>query len=279
MKKKYITIIVIVLVLIGAGATFGIIHDNNEVKAEQLEKQEHEEQIEIEKDNLKTAETAIDKAYETRSDKDIEAAKTAIDKLSDNQKEDKTKLNDKITKLNNFLKQIFDVETAITNATKSKSDADINSAQVLIDKETDEYLKNDKLSAQKRLDELKALITKEKERQRLEAETKEKATKAAQTSQTEQNEAIQQPQTDTATQQNQASNQEAYQGQPQQQYREPTYQSPAQPSPSQPTPSAPAGGGGNSLPGGPTQGGGSNGAGITDSPGGNDGVGEIEWEH
>lgn len=295
MKKKNIIIcIIVVVIVLGGSVAYGVIHRNNEVKAEQLERQKLEEQIEKEKKALKSAELAVDTAYKTRSDEDIDKANEAIEKLNDNQKTDKTKFTDRMEKLNGFLKLISDVDEAIAKATESKSDADINAAQSLIDKETDEYLKNDKLSAQKRLDELKAQITKEKEKQKLDAENKAKAAKAAQAQQTAQNEANQQAQTDEAAQQNQASNQQAYQEQPQQQYQEPANQSPAQPNytqpapaqptPSQPTPStpapsAPAGGGGNNLPAGPTQGGGSNGAGIENSPGGNDGIGEIEWEH
>jgi hypothetical protein len=70
-----------------------------------------------------------------------------------------------MTTLAGFIKQVSDVNTSLNKAIQSKSDKDIQATQALINKEIDSYLKSDKSSAQKKLNDLKAKIAKEKKEQ------------------------------------------------------------------------------------------------------------------
>lgn len=143
--------------LISASVAFGIIHQQ-QVKAERI-LQEKQETGKIE---LKMATSAVDTAYQTRSDKDIKNAETALSKLGVNNKTEQTKLTGKLTKLKGFLKQISDINTTLTKAIQSKSEQDIKETQTLIDKENNTYLKNDKVNLQNRLNALITLIAEEK---------------------------------------------------------------------------------------------------------------------
>jgi len=216
-KKRTLTVAIIVLIIIAGGA-FGIIHHNNEVQAEKIAKQK--EQIQKEKDILENAKLATVKAYESREKNDIDTANEAINKLADRQKENKSELNDKMIKLEAFLKQITNVNTALAKATTSKSSSDIDSAQSLIDKMTDDYLKNDKSAAQKKLNDLKEQITKEKAK--IEADNKAKKGAEESVQQVQKTQTVQSP---TETEQPQQTYQE-----PQQSYQQPetTQQAPQQ---------------------------------------------------
>lgn len=282
MNKKKKIILAITAILAVCVGSYGVVRHNNEVQAQQKQ----EALIKKEKTNLESASSAVNLAYETRDSKDIETANEAIDKLSNNQKEDKTELSKKMSKLDSLLKQLAEINTAIEKANKSKAEADVKSAQTLLDKTTDNYLKNDKKILQDKLDTLKRQIA-EEAKKKAEAEAKAKDEAAMVKTQQEQQAAAQE------SQNNQVSNQETYQEPPKQNYQEPTYQeptyqtpaeqpsyqAPSQPAPAQPAPSQPSGGGGKPLPDGPVFGGGSNGAGIENSPGGNDGIGDFgPWQ-
>ena len=281
MKKKVIIGAILAFLILSSGITYAVVQHNNQVQARELVQKKQEEQEKKETANLKTAETAVDQAYYSRKETDIEAAKKAVGKLSDKQNTDKTKLNEKLTKLNELLKQLSELNTALDKATKSKSDADMKTVQNLLDKMTNDYLKNDKVVAQKKITSLEEQVKKE-------ADEKNKAVADAEAAkQIEVNQTAQTP-----TEPGQASDQSAYTDQvpAQQQQEQPTYQAPAQqqqeqpayqapaqqtpsqpnyqqPIPSQPSPNQPTGpNGGNGTP---------NGAGIVDSPGGWDTPGNV----
>ncbi|AND72609.1 MULTISPECIES: hypothetical protein [Enterococcus] len=102
MNKKKVIAIAIIAVLAICGGTYGVVNHNNEVQAQQKQ----EALIKKEKENLESAKSAVDQAYETRDSKHIEVAKKAIDKLSNNQKDDKTNLSERMDKLDSLLKQL-----------------------------------------------------------------------------------------------------------------------------------------------------------------------------
>lgn len=240
MNKKIVVLIMVTTVITALVICGGMYRDaqrNNKVEADRVAQQKLDERIEKEKETLQTAEAAVNTAYKSRSDKDIDTANEAIKKLTENQKAEKTKLTDKMTKLVGFLKQISAVNEAIKKAEESRTDADIKAAQDLIDKEIDPYLKDDKKAAQKRLDDLKTQIANELAQQQLEAEAQE------QTEPTE--EPIQpseeQPNTQEIQpeQQTPAPAQPAYSEQPQPSYQQPVQQDPVQPAPIEPETSNP----------------------------------------
>lgn len=289
--------IAIIAILAVCGGTYGFVHHNNVVQAQQKQ----EALIKKERESFKSAKSAVDQAYKTRDSKDIEAANKAIDKLSNSQKEDTAKLSKRMNKLDNLIKQLSEINTALEKANTSKTDADIKSVQELLDKVTDDYLKNDKKTIQDKLDILKAQIVKDDEKKKADAKADQEAKlkEAAQAQQIQQNQTAQHaPSIDTTTaQNNQASGQPVYQEQPQQNYQQPAYQAPmeqpnyqqpaqpnnnqqpAQQTPTNPAPSQPSA---PSQPTGPNGGNGTaNGAGIIDSPGGWDTAGNVgmgEWQ-
>lgn len=159
-NKKVLLSLLVGLILIG-GAVFGGIHQQ-QVKAERIAQEKQEALIKAEKKNLSHATSAVESAYKTRGKKEIALAHSAISKLDEKQKKDKLSLTTKMTALNGFIKQVSDVNTSLNKAIQSKSDKDIQATQVLIDKMTDSYLKSDKESAQKKLNDLKNKIIKAK---------------------------------------------------------------------------------------------------------------------
>lgn len=253
---------IIFALLIIAGVTFGIVHQQ-QAKAERIA----QEKRETEKKLLKTATAAVDTAYQARSDKDIAYAETAVSKLSSHQNADKSQLIKKLTQLKSYLKQISDVNIALSKATQSKTEEDIKATQALIDMETSDYLKADKTEAQSKLSTLIAQIAKEK------AETEAKTRAEAQAKQGA-SEALQQ-----ASNAVQAPSVETYSPAPQQPYQAPT-QSNSTLAPQQNYQEAVPNGGNTYTPpkneykkpdGTP------NSAGIVDSPGGTDPVGGWQW--
>ena len=144
----------IVLILV-ASISFGIIHQQK-VEAERIAKEEREALIKKDKEFLDKAQIAVDLAYSTRKEEDIELAKSAISKINDNKKKDKQKLSDKLTQLIEFLKQLDNTHKQLSKTEKSKSQTDIDATQKLIDNMTDDYLKKDKEEIQKKLNKIKA---------------------------------------------------------------------------------------------------------------------------
>lgn len=246
MKRKKMSITIIFALLIIVGVTFVVIHQQ-QVKAERIA----QEKRETEKRFLKTTTAAVDTAYQTRADKDIQTAETAVSKLSSHQKAEKSQLTQKLTQLKSYLKQISDVNTALAKATQSKTEEDIKATQALIDKETSNYLKADKTEAQNKLSALIAQITKEKAE--MEAKTKAEGQAKQQASEVAQqaSNTLQTPSVETYSQ----APQQPYQA-PEQHGSTQTYQAPAQPAggnsytppaPTQPSntaPTKPATGGG-----------------------------------
>lgn len=211
-KKKIILAILVLIICVGGITTYSISRHNEKVRAQEVAQQKLEVQ---EKEALKTAETAVETAYQSRDTKDIELANQAIEKLSDNQSKDKEILTTKINELNGFIKQIDELKTAITKAEKSKTDTDIKTVQKLLDNMTNDYLKEDKETAIKNLDKLKASI--KEEQAKAEADKKAKETEVAEAS------AQQQVENETQLQgEQETSNQQSYNEAPQQNYQEPT---------------------------------------------------------
>lgn len=240
MNKKILVLIMVTTVITALVICAGIYRDaqrNNKVEADRVAQQKLDARIEKEKETLETAEAAVNTAYKTRLDKDIDRANEAIKKLNENQKAEKTKLTDKMTKLSGFLKQIAALDKAIKKAEESRTDADIKAAQDLIDKVIDPYLKDDKDAAQKRLDDLKTQIANELAQQQLEAEAQvqtESTEEPTQSSEEQPNVQEIQPE-----QQNPVVEQPAYSEQPQPYYPQPVQPNPVQPTPIQPETSNP----------------------------------------
>lgn len=259
MKHKKLILSLVLILCIFAGTTFGFIHQK-QVKDDRMA----QEQLDKQRKMLKQAATAVDTAYQARSDKDIAYAETAVSKLSSHQKADKRQLIKKLTQLKSYLKQISDVNIALSKATQSKTEEDIKATQALIDMETSDYLKADKTEAQNKLSTLITQIAKEKAeteaKTKAEAQAKQVASEALQQA----SNAVQAPSVETA---------------PQQPYQAPT-QSNSTLAPQQNYQEAVPNGGSTYTPpkneykkpdGTP------NSAGIVDSPGGTDPVGGWQW--
>ena len=232
-----IMITTIMTALIICGGMYKDAQRNNKVEADRDAQQKLDTRMEKEKEALETAEAAVNTAYKSRLEKDIDKANEAIKKLSKNQQAEKTKLTDRMAKLASFLKQISAVDKAIKKAEESRTDTDIEAAQDLIDKETDPYLKNDKEAAQKRLDDLKTQIANVLAQQQLEAEPQ------VQTEPTEEPTQPSEEQPDAQEtqpeQQNPVTEQPAYNEQPQPSYPQPVQPDPVQTVPIQPETSNP----------------------------------------
>ncbi|MGK0606149.1 hypothetical protein [Enterococcus gilvus] len=256
MNKKILVLIMITTImtaLIICGGMYRDAQRNNKVEADRVAQQKLDTRIEKEKEALETAEAAVNTAYKSRLGKDIDKANEAIKKLSKDQQAEKAKLTDRMAKLAGFLKQISAVDKAIKKAEESRTDADINAAQDLIDKETDPYLKEDKVAAQKRLDDLKTQIANELAQQQLESEEQvqtEPTEEPTQPSEEQPNAQETQPEP-----QNPVAEQPVYNEQPQPSYPQPVQPEPVQPIPIQPetsnpepTPSQSSDNGGNTQP-------------------------------
>lgn len=266
MKHKKLILSLVLILCIFSGITVGFIHQK-QVKDDRMA----QEKLDKQRKMLKQAATAVDTAYQARSDKDVAYAETAVSKLSSHQNSDKRQLIKKLTQLKSYLKQISDVSIALSKATQSKTEEDIKATQALIDMGTSDYLKADKTDAQNKLSTLIAQIAKEK------AETEAKTKAEAQAKQVA-SEALQQPSNAV-----QAPSVETYSPAPQQPYQAPTqsaggnsYIPPApsatpSPTPSPTSPPSPAAGSGVAT---------GNASGITNSPGGWDSPNNVamgEW--
>ena len=152
MKNKKVVLITILALVILGGISFSTLH-YQKVEAERIAKEEREALI---KEVLDKAQIAVDLAYSTRKEEDMELAKSAISKINDNKKKDKQKLSDKLTQLIEFLKQLDDTHKQLSKTEKSKSQTDIDATQNLIDNMTVDYLKKDKEEIQKKLNKIKA---------------------------------------------------------------------------------------------------------------------------
>jgi len=173
-KKKRILIGITTLIVLGS-IVFGAVYLKKQ-KAGHEAQQKQETLTKEENEALETAELAVEKAYETRDEKDVKKANAAISKLSVNQKKDKKKLTNKMEKLAGFLNQIAKVKAALAKTEKSKDPADVKTAQILIANMTDDFFEKDRKSAQKKLDAIKAKISKEKKKATADEESTEQET-------------------------------------------------------------------------------------------------------
>lgn len=159
MKKSGFLFVIIAFITAGSVVTYGTMHYNKEVQAEQLAIQKREitqKKIEI----VNKAEQAVELAYKTRDKNHVDAANHAIKRITSENQQVKSALQVKMTKLAALLKQLVEVESAIKDAEDFQKESDIKTAQKLIDKMTDEYLKADKKAAQLKLDDLTTKIKK-----------------------------------------------------------------------------------------------------------------------
>lgn len=155
MKNKKVVLITILALVILGGISFSALH-YQKIEAQRIAQEELEARIKKEKEILNEAEIAMELAYRTRKEDDIKTAETAISKLNNKQKKDKQSLSNKLSKLTELLKQLDDIEKELIKTEKSKSQADIDATQKLIDKMTDDYLKKNKEEIQKKLDKINA---------------------------------------------------------------------------------------------------------------------------
>lgn len=207
MKKKGILLVIATFIFAGSVVTYGSMHYNNEVQAEQLAIKKR--QTEKKKNEaVENAQKAVDLAYKTRKENHVAAAERAIIRIDSKDGKTKDKLIEKMTALKELLKQIEAVDNAIAKAEKTEKDADIKTAQKVIGKMTDAYLKADKKVAQDRLDKLKDKIKKDKAKK--EAQAEEKARRKA----------------EEEAQQITEATEDSSQGEPsyEEQYEEPNYQ-------------------------------------------------------
>ncbi|EPI5744016.1 hypothetical protein ACS7ZM_002580 [Enterococcus faecalis] len=172
-KKQLIGVSIAAVLLIGGGSAYAV-NNQKKAEAEKVELAEKKEKEDYQKLTLEVNDS-VNKAYDTRSAKDIEMAETIIKKLKEqDQKDPKAKM----TKLHSFLDLIKKTDQLLATAEKSKKDSDIKAAQNSINEEKDEYLKKDKEAHQKRLDKLKQGIKEQKDKEAKEKSEKEKAQKA-----------------------------------------------------------------------------------------------------
>ncbi|NSM92232.1 hypothetical protein HRD98_03680 [Enterococcus faecalis] len=158
-KKQWVGLAVVGLLAIGGGVGFSI--HNQEVKAEQTAQQEKKAYKEL----TLEANQAVKKAYDTRSNKDIEMAEQVIKKLKE---KDQKKPKEKLTTLYFLLEQVKQTDQLLVTAEKTKRDKDISNAQKSIDDEKDKYLEKDKKAHQTRLDKLKKAISDKKAKEKAE---------------------------------------------------------------------------------------------------------------
>jgi hypothetical protein len=151
-KKKMMIGAAVAVVLVGGGTTYGVISHNNAVQAAQV-------QASKEAKALTNAKSAVSTAYKTRV---VEPAYKAIDGLYADQSKDYKFLSNKMTTLEGYINQDKAVDTQLAAAEKTKSDKDVASTQLLINKETASFLLIDKTNDQKKLNSLTAQIAQAK---------------------------------------------------------------------------------------------------------------------
>ncbi|MFP7306232.1 hypothetical protein SFC81_01495 [Enterococcus faecalis] len=172
-KKQVIGVSIAAVLLIGGGSAYAV-NNQKKAEAEKVELAEKKEKEDYQKLTLEVNDS-VNKAYDTRSAKDIELAENIIKKLKE---QDQKGPQEKMTKLHSFLDLIKKTDQLLATAEKSKKDNDIKAAQESINAEKDEYLKKDKEAHQKRLDQLTKAIKAQKEKYAKEKSEKEKAKKS-----------------------------------------------------------------------------------------------------
>uniref|UniRef100_UPI00359CB412 hypothetical protein n=1 Tax=Enterococcus faecalis TaxID=1351 RepID=UPI00359CB412 len=168
-KKNQVFVILLIVALV-IGIT-GVVTHNQRVEAERIELQKKQKYQKF----MLTVNESVKKAYDTRSEKDIELAEIVIKKLK---KQDLKEPKAKMEKLRTQLDLVKKTDQLLKQAEKTKKDSDIQAAQKSIDAEKDAYLSKDKKAHQIRLDKLKKTIADQKAKEKAEKEKKAKEEKA-----------------------------------------------------------------------------------------------------
>lgn len=158
-------------------------------------KVEHAKQVKLERDKnyhklVVSADEAVELAYNSRKNTDIENANKPIDKLK---KSDQKDLKDKMGNLDKLLSEINSTKVAIEKAGASKIEADLLSAQKSIDILKDKYQEKDKVTFQEKLNDIKKAIAYEKAKAKAEKEAKIRAEQGAKVKAEQERKALEQP--------------------------------------------------------------------------------------
>ncbi|MGC5927566.1 hypothetical protein [Enterococcus faecalis] len=160
MKKK-VLIVIIVLTIIGGALIGGYAYSSKIAYDKQVKLERNIRAKKAYQKLEKQANVAINQAYISRSNADIDIANHAINKLNKN---DQKSLKEKMNHLLELIEIIEKTNDSIKHAKKTKSEADITITQQLIDSINDDYLAKDKAQFQTSIDELKKSISEEKAR-------------------------------------------------------------------------------------------------------------------
>ncbi|MGG6795911.1 UNVERIFIED_CONTAM: hypothetical protein KB582_08875 [Streptococcus canis] len=165
-KRVIVSILVVVFIGVISGGVYAY-----------QSKVEHDKQVKLEYENdyrklEKNADEAVQLAYNSRKNEDIENANKSIEKLN---KSDQKTLKEKIEKLDKVLSEINSTKVAVEKAYSRKTEADLLNAQKAIDSLKDEYQAKDKSIFQENLNNIKKAIADEKARVEVEQEAKVKA--------------------------------------------------------------------------------------------------------
>lgn len=167
MRKSWLALSAVTIIF--AGGAVGLAAHNKNVQQKKIALADQRLAIESSKrEKKKQANEAVNKAYDTRLDKDIQLAESAIQQLDSTDQEIPAK---KIKQLRDYIALIKKTDQLIATAERTKKDEDIRKAQKSIDEEKGSYLAKDKKAHQERLNKLK----KERSTQS-KTETKEQAT-------------------------------------------------------------------------------------------------------
>lgn len=181
-KKVIVSILVVVLIGVISGGVYAY-----------QSKVEHDKQVKLEHDKdyrklEKNADEAVQLAYNSRKNEDIENANKSIEKLK---KSDQKTLKKKIEKLDKLLSEINYTKVAVEKADSSKTEADLLNAQKAIDSLKDEYQVKNKSIFQENLNNIKKAIAYEKAK--AEQEAKIRAEQEAKVKAEQERKALEQP--------------------------------------------------------------------------------------
>ncbi len=165
-KRVIVSILVVVLIGVITGGVYAY-----------QSKVEHDKQVKLERDKAyRKIEVSVDKAvelaYNSRKNTDIENTNKSIEKLK---KSDQKDLKERMGKLDKLLSEINSAKATVEKASSSKSEEDLLNAQKSIDILKDEYQEKDRVAFQENLDKIKKSIADEKARVKAEQEAKVKA--------------------------------------------------------------------------------------------------------
>lgn len=139
-------------------------------------KAEHDKQVKLERDKnyhklATSADKAVEIAYNSRKNIDIENANKSIEKLKKSNQKD---LKEKMGKLDKLLLEIDSTKVAVEKVDSSKIEADLLNAQKAIDSLKDEYQAKDKSIFQENLNNIKKAIAEQEAKIKAEQEVKVK---------------------------------------------------------------------------------------------------------